>query len=163
MPAGSEHVDTDSSAVTLYWRPGCPYCSGLRRRLRQLGVRTTEINIWSDPAAAAAVRAVAGGNETVPTVVIAGTAMVNPSGPQVLDAAKRLAPDAVSAEGPLPAPPRQLPALPVLAAWLVVLSAVVASFAVERAGHAALSWGLDAVAVAGYLAVRALRRRGSPR
>ncbi|TWD80133.1 glutaredoxin [Kribbella amoyensis] len=68
----------EAGGVVVYWRPGCPYC--LRLRLALLGVaeRASWVNIWRDPEAAAAVRAVADGNETVPTVVIAGDAMVNP-------------------------------------------------------------------------------------
>jgi hypothetical protein len=46
-------------------------------------VPTTEVNIWEDPAGAAVVRAAAGGNETVPTVVIGGTVLVNPGVHQV--------------------------------------------------------------------------------
>ncbi len=68
--------------VVLYTRPGCPYCFLLRRGLRRRGLTFTEINIWEDPAAAAAVRAAAGGNETVPTVNVAGQWLVNPSAAQ---------------------------------------------------------------------------------
>jgi mycoredoxin len=60
--------------VTVFSRPGCPYCYLLRRR----GVTFTEIDIWQHPDAAAAVRAVADGNETVPTVHVAGQWLVNP-------------------------------------------------------------------------------------
>ena len=81
--------------VLVYWRPGCPYCAALRWRLRRLGLRTTEVNIWADPAGAATVRWHAGGNETVPTVVIGDMAMVNPSGRAVLEVARRLAPASV--------------------------------------------------------------------
>ena len=42
--------------VTVYWRPGCPFCGSLRRGLRRSGLTTQEIDIWSDPAAAAFVR-----------------------------------------------------------------------------------------------------------
>jgi inosine-uridine nucleoside N-ribohydrolase len=45
----------------------------------------TEVNIWQDPAAAAAVRAVADGNETVPTVEVGGRWLVNPRARQVRD------------------------------------------------------------------------------
>jgi mycoredoxin len=69
--------------VTVYTRPGCPYCFLLRRSLRRRGVAFTEVDIWQDPSAAAAVRAVADGNETVPTVHVAGQWLVNPSGRQV--------------------------------------------------------------------------------
>jgi glutaredoxin-like protein len=66
-------------AVTVYWRPGCSYCMLLRRGLRRSGLATREVDIWSDPSAAEFVRAHAGGNETVPTVDIGGTVLVNPS------------------------------------------------------------------------------------
>lgn len=128
-----------------------------------MGVRTTEVNIWDDPAAAAVVRGHAGGNETVPTVVIGDTAMVNPTGPEVLAAARRLAPGAVTDSGPLPAPARMRPPLAVLVAWAVVIAAVTASLVVHAGGHQTLSWGLDAVAVGAYLAARMLRRRAAVR
>lgn len=62
----------------VYWRPGCQYC--LRLRLTTVGVagRASWVNIWRDPEAAAAVRAVAEGNETVPTVVVGADSRVNP-------------------------------------------------------------------------------------
>lgn len=110
--------DTAGPDVLLYWRPGCPFCSSLKRRLARLGVRATEVNIWADRSAAAVVRAVAGGNETVTTVVVGDTAMVNPTGPQVLEAVRRLAPGALdpSRSG---RPGRGWPAVPGLVAWLV--------------------------------------------
>lgn len=63
----------------IYWRPGCRYCRRLRFRLGRDARRAHWVDIWRDPAAAAAVRAVADGNETVPTVVLPdGRARVNP-------------------------------------------------------------------------------------
>lgn len=76
----------DDPVVIFYWRPGCPFCMLLDRALQKRGVEVEKRNIWEDPDAAAAVRAVAGGNETVPTVVIGSTAMVNPSADQVVAA-----------------------------------------------------------------------------
>lgn len=72
--------------ITVYTRPRCPYSFRLRRALRRHGLPFTEIDIWKDAASAAAVRAVAGGNETVPTVEIAGRWMVNPSFAEVREA-----------------------------------------------------------------------------
>jgi hypothetical protein len=46
-------------------------------------------HIWQDPAAAAAVRAVADGNETVPTVHVAGQWLVNPRAARVAQLARR--------------------------------------------------------------------------
>ena len=74
-------------AVTVYWRTGCPYCGSLKRGLRRAGLATEEVDIWSAPRAAAFVRAHAGGNETVPTVDVAGTVLVNPSARRVVAAA----------------------------------------------------------------------------
>ncbi|MFR9779109.1 glutaredoxin domain-containing protein [Micromonospora sp. MS34] len=62
----------------VYWRPGCRYCLRLRRRLGRRAGRAHWVNIWRDPDGAAAVRAVTGGDETVPTVVVGGEAVVNP-------------------------------------------------------------------------------------
>jgi glutaredoxin len=65
--------------IDLYWRPGCGFCSSLRRGLDKLGIERVEHNIWDDPSLAAVVRGHANGNETVPTVVVGSHALVNPS------------------------------------------------------------------------------------
>jgi len=62
----------------VYWRPGCRYCLRLRRRLVGRAGQVHWVDIWRDPAGAAAVRAITGGDETVPTVVARGEAAVNP-------------------------------------------------------------------------------------
>lgn len=59
--------------------------SGLRRR----GVTATEIDIWSDDSAAARVREVTGGDETVPTVFVGTQALVNPGVREVVAAIER--------------------------------------------------------------------------
>jgi len=74
--------------VLVYWRPGCPYCAMLRLGLRSARVPATWVNIWEDRAAAARVRAVTGGDETVPTVVVGTRALVNPSARQVAAAVR---------------------------------------------------------------------------
>jgi glutaredoxin-like protein len=74
--------------VVVYTRPGCPYCFVLRRGLRKRKVEFTEVDIWQDPAAAATVRAVANGNETVPTVHVAGQWLVNPKAGRVAELAR---------------------------------------------------------------------------
>jgi mycoredoxin len=35
-----------SPQVTVFWRPGCPYCWRLRSKLRRAGVQVDEVNIW---------------------------------------------------------------------------------------------------------------------
>jgi mycoredoxin len=62
----------------IYWRPGCVFCMRLRASLGRAGRRAHWVDIWSDPDAAAAVRAITGGDETVPTVVAGAQSFVNP-------------------------------------------------------------------------------------
>ncbi|MEU1513802.1 glutaredoxin domain-containing protein [Streptomyces sp. NPDC005811] len=62
----------------VYWRPGCAYCLRLRLRLGRRARRLHWVDIWRDPAGAAEVRAANDGNETVPTVVVAGRPHTNP-------------------------------------------------------------------------------------
>jgi mycoredoxin len=72
-----------TDAVHFYWRPGCGFCTMLRRGLDKAGIDTVDHNIWDDPDAAAIVRHYADGNETVPTVVVGDVGLVNPSAGQV--------------------------------------------------------------------------------
>lgn len=78
--------------VVVYWRPGCGYCARLRRTLGELGRRARWVDIWSDEEAAAFVRDVNEGNETVPTVVIDGTAHTNPDPRMVAERLERVDP-----------------------------------------------------------------------
>lgn len=73
-------------AIKFYWRPGCGFCGFLDRQLTELGFTYELHNIWEDPQAAAYVRSVANGNETVPTVQIGDLGLVNP-GPDTVVAA----------------------------------------------------------------------------
>lgn len=101
-PAGRGVEDESGEAVSIvvYRRAGCGFCATLRRQLRRAGVATVERDIWADPDAAAFVRRHAQGNETVPTVDVAGTVLVNPTARQVLAVAR-------DAGMPLPDPPRR--------------------------------------------------------
>ena len=76
--------ETPATQIDLYWRPGCGFCSSLRRGLDKLGIERVEHNIWDEPNGAAVVRQHANGNETVPTVVVGGAGLVNPSPAAVL-------------------------------------------------------------------------------
>lgn len=84
-PAGAE--------VVFYWRPGCGFCSMLRRGLQRAGLAFREVDIWEHPEAAAYVRSVARGNETVPTLDVAGVGLVNPSVGEVLEVLAQRAPE----------------------------------------------------------------------
>jgi len=98
-----------ASQVTVLWRPGCPYCALLLRGLDRAGLAYNRLNIWDHPDAAAWLRTVTGGDETVPTVHVraavdaavdaagdaaGAVALVNPSTADVLEAVARIAPQA---------------------------------------------------------------------
>jgi glutaredoxin len=97
----TEQID----AIEYYWRPGCGFCMALERNLGKAGIPMNKHNIWENPADADIVRSHANGNETVPTVVVGGTAMVNPRIGQVIEAleveAPHLVPEGADAPGPL--------------------------------------------------------------
>jgi hypothetical protein len=61
----------------------------LRLGLRLARVRTVEVNIWEQPDGAAAVRAATGGDETVPTVRVGTSVLVNPPTRRVLAELRR--------------------------------------------------------------------------
>lgn len=85
--SGPRHEEvTRDDPVVIYWRPGCVYCIRLRGALGRQGKRATWVSIWADPDAAAFVRSVNEGNETVPTVVIDGEPHTNPD-PELVRAA----------------------------------------------------------------------------
>jgi len=92
MTDSNERTATDQPQIDLYWRPGCGFCASLMRGLDKLGVERVEHNIWDDPADAAVVRSYANGNETVPTVVVDGIGLVNPSPRELLDLLAERAP-----------------------------------------------------------------------
>ena len=84
---GSNKVG-EPTRIVMYQRKGCVFCALLRRQLRRTGLPVLERDIWADADAAAFVRRHADGNETVPTVDVAGTVLVNPSVGQVVALAR---------------------------------------------------------------------------
>jgi mycoredoxin len=122
-------------------------------------VVTSDLNIWEDPDAAAAVRLVAGGNETVPTVTVGAVVMVNPSVTKVLAEIERQSPGRLSAaashfdgaSGPTGSGLGMLQ-------WTVLVVLVLMSVVAEAYGQSALSWVIDGLTVAIYLALKMLRR-----
>ena len=75
----TRHDGQQPVPITVFWRPGCAFCSSLLFRLEQTDLVYRTVNIWEDDDARAFVRSVANGSETVPTVVVGERAMVNPS------------------------------------------------------------------------------------
>lgn len=88
--------ETTIDAVEFYWRPGCPFCAMLERDMVAADIPMTKRNIWEEPAAAEFVRSVAGGNETVPTVRIGDSAMVNPPISELTNLLSEVAPHLVA-------------------------------------------------------------------
>lgn len=82
------------------------FCTSLRHQLDRKQVPHELVNIHKVPSAAAFVRSVANGNETVPTVVIGPVSLVNPSFDAVLAAAAVHAPEAVPSGYEPPTPGR---------------------------------------------------------
>lgn len=89
-------LENQTATVDFYWRPGCGFCAMLERGLRKKNIAFNKKNIWENPDASAFVRAAAGGNETVPTISVAGKTMVNPSVREVVSLLDEIAPGAVS-------------------------------------------------------------------
>ena len=79
-------------AIEVFWRPGCPFLEGLGRCLDEAGVPVHLRNIWENPDDAAIVRSIAGGHETVPTLIIGPVALVNPSARLVMATLREHAP-----------------------------------------------------------------------
>ncbi|MED5438111.1 MAG: glutaredoxin domain-containing protein [Actinomycetota bacterium] len=71
-------------SLVIYWRPLCGFCQRLLEALEVAGIRATLCNIWDDPEAAAFVRTVNNGVETVPTVVVDGIVYTNPPPDQLV-------------------------------------------------------------------------------
>jgi mycoredoxin len=70
--------------VTLFTTTWCGYCVRLKAQLRREGIEYVEVDIESDPDAAALVAEANDGDLTVPTLVFAdGSTLSNPSIAQV--------------------------------------------------------------------------------
>jgi mycoredoxin len=65
-------TDHDPERLLLYGRPGCPMVHPVRALLDEAGVTYTYLDIRQDFEAAARLRQMTGGFESVPTVVLPG-------------------------------------------------------------------------------------------
>ena len=69
-----------AESLVMYSTVWCGYCKRLKTMMKAAGIPFTEVDIEHDPAAAALVMGVNGGNQTVPTVKFPdGSALTNPS------------------------------------------------------------------------------------
>lgn len=94
-PDAQRDMAMASPVISVYWRAGCGFCSSLFRALDRRGVPYERVDIRSGPEAAARVRAVARGHETVPTVFVGEVPLVNPRVHEVLAVARHEVPEAV--------------------------------------------------------------------
>lgn len=76
----------DEGRVVVYWRKGCPFCKRLQLVLGRRVRDVVWVDVWADDEASAYVRSVNGGDEVVPTVVMAGAPHTNPPPREVLAA-----------------------------------------------------------------------------
>lgn len=137
----------------VYWRPGCPYCSALRRDLSRRGVPSRWHDIWQDADARDFVRSANHGNETVPTVRVGDATLTNPRGAQV--AALVGSGGDNSTLGRVDGDRRGWRwAL----SWLPTIVLVAASLTADLTGHTGLSWLLDIPAIASWWLTRPMRR-----
>ena len=93
-PEATPHAAAPARAeegAAIYWRPGCPYCAVLSAAVRRHRDQAAWVYIHRDPDAAAYVRSVNQGDETVPTVLIDGVAHTNPPPALVREALARIA------------------------------------------------------------------------
>lgn len=135
----------------MYWRPGCGACRAMRVTLAEAGVACTWHNIWDDCDASELVRRVAGGNETVPTLLIGGGAHVAPSPRRALEEISRAAPHLVRRTNRWP-PLR-------IVQWVAIIAILGTSQLVASSGHVVWSYVLDALAFLTYVGLRRLRSR----
>jgi mycoredoxin len=85
LPAENRAQNEASTPFTVYSTPWCGYCTRLKKQLKREAVSFAEVDIEEDPAAEVIVKAVNGGNATVPTLVFAdGSSLTNPSVREVL-------------------------------------------------------------------------------
>ena len=66
--------------VTIYTKPGCPYCAGAKEYYRSKGVAFKELNVPGNAAALAEMLKVNGGQQRVPTIVEDGKATIGFNG-----------------------------------------------------------------------------------
>lgn len=144
-------------AVEIFWRPGCPFCSRLRRVLSRHGVEAQWRDIWVDEDARAVVRAANRGNETVPTVRIGGATGRTLTNPSWRELAPLVTPSSASVDAGVPGNRLSRSEIVRVLSWLPMTVLIVLSLVFEAAGHSALSWATDPFAFAAWWLTRPLR------
>jgi len=57
------------SEVTIYTKPGCPYCAAAKEHYANAGIKYTEIDVYSIKGAKETAIKLAGGKSIVPVIV----------------------------------------------------------------------------------------------
>jgi glutaredoxin len=65
-----------SNDVTIYTKPGCPYCAAAKDDLQQRGIHYTEYNVKADGDALRRMLDLNGNRRQVPTIVEGGLVAV---------------------------------------------------------------------------------------
>ncbi len=55
--------------VTIYTKPGCPYCAAAKQHYTNEGIAFTEFDVKADEAHSAKAEELAGGSKIVPVIV----------------------------------------------------------------------------------------------
>ena len=66
--------------VTIYTKPGCPYCAGAKEHYRSKGIAFKEVSVPGNPAALSEMLRRNGGARRVPTIVEDGQVTVGFNG-----------------------------------------------------------------------------------
>lgn len=91
-PTASDEDIVLPERLTMYTTSWCGYCVRLKRELSRAGIGYDEVDVESDPQAAALIEYINGGYRTVPTLLFPdGEAMTNPSVREVATHLARLA------------------------------------------------------------------------
>jgi glutaredoxin len=55
--------------VTIYTKPGCPYCAAAKEDLLRRGVAYDEVDVYATPGARETLAEITGGQQVVPVLV----------------------------------------------------------------------------------------------
>lgn len=85
-------MDQEQNEMVVYWQPNCVFCLDLLLRLASTRLHRKTFDIRKDPPGETVHPSVADGSQTVPTIVVAGQALVNLSKLQRVEAVRAHAP-----------------------------------------------------------------------
>jgi glutaredoxin 3 len=69
-------MESDMKNVTIYTKPGCPYCAAAKEHYTEQGITFNEIDVYSSGAARQEALRLSGGKAMVPIIVEEGNVTV---------------------------------------------------------------------------------------